>query len=98
MSEEKDVDVEGVPQVLHDDVMKINVDEGDALLVRLPEAANLMPRHQQQAYQQNVSHAFQDAFKDKKLKVIVMPHGMEVEIIKSSQLEDKNDDASSEAE
>lgn len=94
MSDEKDVIVDGEPQILSEDVLKINVDEGDALLVTLPETANLMPREVQQAYQENVSNAFKDVFKEKEIKVIVMPHGMKVELIKASLMEDKADDAS----
>lgn len=98
MSEEKDINVAGVPEVLAEDVLKLNADDGDVLLVTLPEAANVMPREMQQAYQQNVSEAFQDVFKDKQVKVVVMPHGMEVTMFKSSMFEDKKDDAPSETE
>jgi len=72
-----------------DDVIKVDVEEGDALLVTLPETANTMPRDQQAQFATNVSQAFQAAFEDKNLKVVVMPHGMTVELIKGSQLEDK---------
>jgi len=72
-----------------DDVIKVDVEEGDALLVTLPETASRLPRDQQAQFATNVSQAFQTAFEDKNLKVVVMPHGMTVELIKGSQLEDK---------
>jgi len=72
-----------------DDVIKVDVEDGDALLVTLPETANTMPREQQALFADNVSQAFQTAFENKNLKVVVMPYGMTVELIKGSQLEDK---------
>jgi len=72
-----------------DDVIKVDVEDGDALLVTLPETANKMSREQQALFADNVSQAFQTAFENKNLKVVVMPYGMTVELIKGSQLEDK---------
>jgi hypothetical protein len=94
MSDEKDANVDGVPQVLHDDVLKLNAEDGDALLVTLPETANMMSREVQQQYQESVSNAFKEVFKEKEIKVVVIPHGMKVELLKTNLLKDKADDAS----
>jgi len=72
-----------------DDVLKLDVADGDALIVSLPEAANNMPVPQQQAFSKSVSEAFKDAFHDKQIKVVVVPHGMKVELLKVSELLDK---------
>jgi len=72
-----------------DDVVKINVDDGDALLVTLPEGSANMPSAALGKFIENVSRVFHDAFEDKHIKIIVIPHGMQVELIKSSELKDK---------
>jgi len=73
-----------------DDVVKINVDDGDALLVTLPEGSVNMPNVDLGKFIENVSRVFRDAFDDKKIKVIVVPYGMQVELIQSSTLKEKD--------
>ena len=73
------------------DVVKVNADAGDTLLVALPEQSMDLPASQLDDMFQRVAQAFEQMFKDKDVKVIVVPYGMEVQIIKSSELKDKDD-------
>lgn len=74
-------------EVKIDDVIKVNTDEGDTLLVRLPPMENA-PDRVVEAFSKRVSDAFKETFKDKNVKILVVPHLMQVEIIKGSLLED----------
>jgi len=71
------------------DVIKVNADEGDTLLVALPEASEHLPGGQLNAMFKRVAQAFEEVFADKDVKVIVVPYGMEVQLIKSSTIPDK---------
>ena len=72
-----------------EDVIKVNADEGDTLLVTLPEASEKLPTRVLDDMFQRVAKAFEQVFKDKDVKVIVVPYGMEVQLIKSSTIDDK---------
>jgi hypothetical protein len=67
------------------DVIKINTDEGDTLLVTLPEQSQQLPNIQLDNMFQRVGKAFEKTFADKDVKVVVVPYGMKVELIKSSK-------------
>jgi len=74
------------PQILADDVKKINVENEDVLLITLPEKINNYPTSAQNEYTKNVHESFLEIFKDKNIKIIVIPAGMKVEIIKNSDI------------
>ena len=63
------------------DAVKINTDEGDTLLVSLPAQSMDLPSSQLHDMTKRVAESFKEVFEDKKVKVIVVPHGMKVELI-----------------
>ena len=71
------------------DVVKIDIDEGDTLLVKLPPQSVDLPNNALDQMYKAVSKGFESTFADKDVKILIVPHGMEVEIIKSSELNDK---------
>ena len=71
------------------DVVKIDVDDGDVLLVKLPPQSEDLPAPALDQMYKRVANAFESVFFDKDVKILVVPPGMEVEIIKSSELKDK---------
>ena len=71
------------------DVIRIVADEGDTLLVTLPPMSTELPTNELDRMFERVAHGFKEAFNDKDVKVIVVPHGMDVQLIKSSELTDK---------
>ena len=72
-----------------DDAIKIDIDDGDVLLVKLPPQSEDLPHHALDVMYTSVTKAFGSVFSDKDVKIIVVPSGMEVEIIQSSKLKDK---------
>lgn len=72
-----------------DDVVKINIDDGDVLLVELPPQTDDLPLHALDIMYSHVTSAFESVFSDKDVKILVVPTGMKVEIIQSSKLKDK---------
>ena len=72
-----------------DNIFTINPDDGDALLVTLPEITTHLSKDLYKMYEDAIRQKFIDTFKDKNVRVIVVPHGMKIEILQSSLLEDK---------
>ncbi len=72
-----------------DDVVKISADAGDTLLVTLPPQSVVLPTKVLDDMFVRVAKAFEQTFVDKDVTVLVVPHGMEVQLIKSSELKDK---------
>ena len=77
-------------KVLSEDVMKIDVEDEDVLLVTLPKHVSSFSPEQQQEYTKSVSDAFQAVFKEKNIKVVVVPQGMTVKVIRNSDLQDND--------
>lgn len=73
-----------------DDTIKIDTEDGDIILVTLPEMTTSMPMHLLDEHTQRVTDAFTALFKDKDVKIAVMQYGMKVEFFKGSNLADKN--------
>jgi len=69
-----------------DNVLKIDVDDGDILLVTIPDN---LSRKEFDEFSKYVRNGFNDALKDKKVKIVIVPSNIKVELIKSSMLEDK---------
>lgn len=76
-------------EITIDDVIKVNTDEGDTLLVTLPATSANLPYAILDKHLMRVAGLFTETFEGKDVKVLVVPHGMEVQLIKSSQLKDK---------
>ena len=72
-----------------DDAIKIDIDDGDVLLVKLPPQADDLPVHALEMMYKYVAKSFESVFSDKDVKILVVPSGMEVEVIQSSKLKDK---------
>ena len=71
-----------------DNVLKILVDEGDMLLVTLPESSLNLPIVKHDDMLKGVAHAFEELLHGKRVKIMVVPYGMQVQIIKSSDFDD----------
>ena len=71
------------------DVIKIDTDDGDTILVEMPPQSTHLPVPQLDDMTQRVAKAFEAAFADKDVRILVMPSGMKVQLIKSSKLQDK---------
>lgn len=69
-----------------EEVLKLNVENNDILLVTLPNVQ--LPPTQYEKYANHVTSGFKEVLKDKKVKIIVVPAGTYVELIKSSSLDD----------
>lgn len=76
-------------------VMRLDAKDGDALIVTLPPAADMMPGEVRTQYIKSIQESFEQIFHDKKVRVIIIPHGMKVELVSTSELETTTDDASS---
>ena len=72
-----------------DDAIKIDIDDGDVLLVKLPPQSVDLPNSALDQMYKNVSKGFESVFADKDVKILIVPHGMIVEVIQSSKLKDK---------
>lgn len=72
-------------------VERIRVEDGDAIVVTLPQSTEMMPQHIRDEYIRNIQKTFEDMFNDKKVRVLIVPYGMKVELITTSDLEDKED-------
>ena len=72
-----------------DDVIKINTDDGDTLLVEMPKTSTELPITALREMNERVAKSFESVFADKDVKIIVIPYGMKVQLIKSSNLQDK---------
>lgn len=72
-----------------DDVIKVNTEAGDTLLVTMPEHTASLPLKDLDEMMKAVGKTFDSLFARKEIQVIVVPYGMEVQLIKSSALEDK---------
>lgn len=72
-----------------DSVVTISTDDGDTLLVELPPQSTELPHRELEDMYTRVALAFEEVFADKDVKVIVVPNGMEVKLIKSSGIDDK---------
>ena len=75
--------------ILPENVMQIDAADGDVLLVTMPEHSLTMTDDQLRSYHKNVIDTFDNVFKDKKVRTVVVPFGMKVEIVKSSEFEDE---------
>ena len=67
-------------------VVLLDPSEGDIILVTLPESVS---DDDVGAIGPLVSEQFEAILEDKKVKVIVIPHNMKVEILTASMLDDK---------
>ncbi len=72
-----------------EDAIKLNAENGDTLLVTLPPQSVVLPTKVLDDMFIRVAKAFEESFSDKDVRVLVVPHGMEVQLIKSSELKDK---------
>ena len=72
-----------------DSIVKIDVDEGDVLVVTLPESTKNLPRHLHEQFSKDVSKGFEAVLEDKDIKVVVIPYGMKVEYFQASLMKDK---------
>jgi prophage DNA circulation protein len=73
------------------DIEKIVAEEGDVLLVTLPEQSANLPNSQMQRLALDTAKAFETVLVEKRIKTIVIPNGMRVEVLKSSLLNNEND-------
>lgn len=72
-----------------ENVVKLDIDDGDIVLVTLPEFVDEMPSEKQKEFLITVQRGFMDALGEKEARVVVMPFGMKVEVLPSSMLKDK---------
>ncbi len=70
-----------------ENVLKLNAEDGDMLVVTLAE--NDLPTHHLKTHMNEINKQFSMLLKDKDVKIIVIPHGMKVEILSASILKDK---------
>ena len=81
--------VNGEFETIVDSVLKIDIADGDMILVTMPENVSEMPVSSQQKYMKKIADGFDRAFDGKDVQTIIVPHGMKVELIKGSLLQDK---------
>lgn len=74
-----------------DNVQRLSVEDGDALIVTLPPNADMMPNDVRERYIKSIQETFEQIFHDKQIRVIIIPNGMKVEVLLTSQLEDKDE-------
>lgn len=75
-------------EVTLNDVVKVNTTDGDTILVTLPAQSSELPAGELRALTERVGKGFRDAFAGKNVEVLVVPHGIEVQLIKGSELDD----------
>jgi hypothetical protein len=71
------------------DVVKAAVEKGDTLIVTLPPQSESFPNSVLESMIKRVTRAFEVTFTDKDIRILVVPSGMEVQLIKTSELKDK---------
>ena len=71
-----DIDTTGI-----DKIVRLDVEEGDYIIVTMPEGS--FPN----SHYDNIREQFEETFKDKKVKIAVIPFGMKVEYFAASMLE-----------
>jgi hypothetical protein len=66
-----------------ENVFKLEVDDGDVLIVTMPESSLSMSRRTFESFADETKNSFKDLLKDKDVKIVVIPYGMKVEYFKA---------------